>query len=261
MQVDPNNRLVADALEADWNDKLRAQAAAQEHYEQQRQNDRMTLDDTTRQKVLALAQDLPRLWRDPATRDQDRKRMARLLIEDVTLTKAEQIIAQIRFKGGATRTLKLPRPLSAWKERKTHPDVIHQIDQLLDTCTEDQIAAELNRRGLRSGMKLLFTPDIIVRLRREHVLKPRYDRLRERGLLTADEMAGELGVIRQTVAVWYRHGLLKGYDYNRKGERLYELPSQECRPKKQQGLWGKLTNRAQYSPFQSHAANEVQHEA
>jgi len=32
MQVDPNNRLVADALEADWNDKLRALSEAQEHY-------------------------------------------------------------------------------------------------------------------------------------------------------------------------------------------------------------------------------------
>jgi len=41
----------------------------------------MTLDDATRQKVLTLAQDLHRLWRDPATRDQDRKRMARLLMK------------------------------------------------------------------------------------------------------------------------------------------------------------------------------------
>ncbi|MEE8307529.1 MAG: recombinase family protein, partial [Gammaproteobacteria bacterium] len=111
MQVDPNNRLVADALEADWNDKLRALTKAQEQYEQQRQKDKVVLDDQTRQKVLALAQDLPRLWRDPHTSDQDRKRMVRLLIEDVTLIKAKKITAHIRFKGGATRTLVVPRPL------------------------------------------------------------------------------------------------------------------------------------------------------
>jgi hypothetical protein len=29
LKVDPDNRLVADTLEADWNDKLRALAAAQ----------------------------------------------------------------------------------------------------------------------------------------------------------------------------------------------------------------------------------------
>jgi len=159
MQADPSNRLVADALEADWNDKLRALTEAQEQYEQQKQKDRVVLDDQTRQKVLALAQDLPRLWHDPSTSDQDRKRMVRLLVEDATLIRADQITVQIRFKGGATRTLTLPVPLSAWKERTTSPDVIRQIDQLLDTDTDAGIAAELNRRGCRSGMKLKFTKD------------------------------------------------------------------------------------------------------
>jgi DNA invertase Pin-like site-specific DNA recombinase len=261
MQVDPNNRLVADALEADWNDKLRALTEAQEQYEQQRQKDRVVLDEQSRQKVLALAQDLPRLWRDPNTSDQDRKRMVRLLVEDVTLTKNDEIRAQIRFKGGATRALTLTRPLGAWKERTTSPDVIRRIDQLLDTHTEAEIAAELNRQGLRSGMKLPFTPKIVERLRREYGLRCRFDRLRAAGLHTPDEMATELGVSRQTVGTWYRHGLLKGYDYNRKGDRLYELPPQELRPKKQQGLWGKLTKRAQFLPLASHAANEVQHES
>jgi DNA invertase Pin-like site-specific DNA recombinase len=261
MQVDPNNRLVADALEADWNDKLRALTETQEQYEQQRQKDRVVLDEQSRQKVLALAQDLPRLWHDPNTSDQDRKRMVRLLIEDVTLTKNDKIQAQIRFKGGATRTLTLPVPLVAWKEWATNPDVIRQIDQLLDTCTNEEIAAHLNKHGYRSGMHLEFDGSIIARLEREYALKPRHDRLRERGLHTADEMATELGVTRQTVATWCRHGLLKGYEYNGRGERLYELPPQEHRPEKQQGLWGKLTKRAQHPPFTSHAANEVHHEA
>jgi DNA invertase Pin-like site-specific DNA recombinase len=261
MQVDPNNRLVADALEADWNDKLRALTQAQEQYEQQRQKDKVVLDDQTRQKVLALAQDLPRLWRDPRTSHRDRKRIVRLLIEDVTLTKNQKIRMQIRFKGGVTRTLVLPLPLCAWQERMTSPEVIRQIDQLLDTHTDVDIAAELNRRGCRSGMKQKFTAKIIGRLRRDYKLKRRYDRLLERGLYTADEMAAELGVTRQTVLIWHRHGLLRGYEYNDKGERLYELPPQEQRPKKQQGLCGKLTERSKYTPFTSHAANEVHHEA
>ena len=261
MQVDPSNRLVADALEADWNDKLRVLAEAQEQYEQQRQKDRVVLDEQSRQKVLALAQDLPRLWNDPNTSDQDRKRIVRLLIEDVTLTKNDEIRVQIRFKGGATRELTLPRPLGAWKERTTDPEVIRRIDQLLDTHDDVEIAADLNGQGLRSGMKLPFTPDIVERLRMKYGLKRRYERLREKGLYTADEMAVELGVTRQTVATWYRHGLLKGHDYNQKGERLYELPPKEQRPKKQQGLRGKLTERAQYLSFPPHATNEVQHEA
>src|SRR6516225_7694152 len=43
LHVDPANRLVADSLEADWNNKLRALNAAQEQYEQQRQNDRSAM--------------------------------------------------------------------------------------------------------------------------------------------------------------------------------------------------------------------------
>jgi hypothetical protein len=130
MQVDPNNRLVADALEADWNGKLRVLTEVQEQYEHQRQKDRTVLDEASRQKVLALAQDLPRLWHDPNTSEQDRKRMVRLLVEDVTLTKAGQITVQIRFKGGTTRTLHLPLPLASWQARATGPDVLRQIGQL-----------------------------------------------------------------------------------------------------------------------------------
>jgi DNA invertase Pin-like site-specific DNA recombinase len=261
MQVDPNNRLVADALEADWNDKLRALTEAQGHYEQQRQKDRIVLNEASRQKVLALAQDLPRLWHDPGTSDQDRKRIVRLLIEDITLIKADQITANIRFKGGTTRTLTLPIPLSAWEERTTRPEVIRRIDRLLDTYTDAGVAAELNRHGCRSGMKLEFTRRIVAKLRRGYGLKCRYDRLRERGLYTASEMATELNVTPTTIKIWYAHGPLDGCEYNDKGERLYELPPENQRPKKQQGQTGRLSERRQYTPFTSHAANEVHHEA
>lgn len=259
MQVDPNNRLVAGALEADWNDKLRVLTESQENYEQQRQKDRIVVDEASRQKVLALTQDLPRLWRGPNTGDQDRKRIVRLLIEDVTLIKAREITVNIRFKGGSTRTLTLPVPLGAWEERTTRPEVIRQIDQLLDTYTDAGVADELNRRGCRSGMKLEFTQRIVGKLRRNYGLKCRHDRLREKGLRTAVEMAAQLGVSQTTIRIWYAHGLLKGYEYNDKGERMYELPPENQRPKRQQGQWGRLSQRRQNTPFTSHAANEVQH--
>jgi DNA invertase Pin-like site-specific DNA recombinase len=261
MQVDPKNRLVADALEADWNGKLRLLTEAQEQYQQQRQQDHLVLDDAQRRQVLALAQDLPRLWRDPATCDQDRKRMVRLLIEDVTLTKTDRIKVQIRFKGGATRTLDLPVPPTAWQKRKTDPAVVQTIDTLLDTHDHAQIAAALNARGLRSGTGRVFTVGLVWKICRAYDLRNRYDRLRQQGLHTAEEMAAELGVARQTVITWGRHGLLQGHGYTRKGECLYELPPPELRPKKQQGLWGKLTARVRYNPLDTHAANEVQYEA
>jgi len=100
-QVDPDHRLVADTLEADWNTKLRALAGAREHYERQTAADRERLDDQRREEILRLATDFPRLWHDPRTPDREKKRMARLLMEDVTLIRGEEITAHVRFKGGA----------------------------------------------------------------------------------------------------------------------------------------------------------------
>ena len=39
MQVDPENRMVADVLEAEWNNKLRVLSQAQEEYEKRREAD------------------------------------------------------------------------------------------------------------------------------------------------------------------------------------------------------------------------------
>ena len=71
MQVDPNNRLVADALEGDWNAKLRELEEAQQRYEQQRQADRATMDEKQREEVHSLASDFPRLWHDKRTPQQE----------------------------------------------------------------------------------------------------------------------------------------------------------------------------------------------
>src|SRR5439155_11695998 len=140
LRVDPDNRLVADSLEAEWNNKLRALAAAQEDYDRQCAAQATALTTDQRQQVMALVTDFPRLWRDPATPQRERKRMVRLLVEDVTLLKTDEVVAQIRFRGGATHTMRLPLPLSAPELRKTHPTVVAEIDRLLDKHTDAEIA-------------------------------------------------------------------------------------------------------------------------
>src|SRR5436309_1892573 len=119
MQVDPAHRLVADSLEADWNAKLRALAEAQEDYQRRRAADRLVVDEQERQRILALATDFPAVWRDPKTPQRERKRMLALLIEDVTLIRRREITAAVRFRGGATTTSTLPRPLTAPGERRS----------------------------------------------------------------------------------------------------------------------------------------------
>lgn len=225
LRVDPDNRLVADALEAEWNEKLRALDEAQQHYEQKRQALQRRLDEEQRARILALAQDFPRLWNSAHTPDRERKRMARLLIEDVTLLKEAGVAtAHVRFRGGATTSLRIPLPKPAWMVRQTPKDVVEQIDQLLEEHTDAEIAELLNRRGARSGTGRPFHLQTVRRIRKTYGLTCRYERLRERGLLDKHEIAERLGIQPNTVKVWRRKGFLIGYRYSDKGECLYPPP-------------------------------------
>ena len=235
MHVDPDNRLVADALEGEWNNRLRALATAQEEYERRREADPLTLDAQLRARVLALARDFPRLWRDPSTPDRERKRMARLMLEDVTLLKGPDVAVQVRFKGGATRSLTVPRAKASWEEHQTRQDVVALIDRLLDAHTDGEAAALLNARGLVSGTGKSFSGHRVATIRRAYRLKDRGTRLREAGMLSLDEVAERLGVNPWVIKSRRLRGQLplRRYRLDDQGQYMYERPapgtSLQCR--------------------------------
>jgi len=135
MLVDPNNRLVADTLESEWNDKLRALAHAREERERGRQADQL-LDDTIRQRLVVMTTDFKKLWNDPNTPNRERKRLLANIIEDATLIKLpmEGITRiHVRFKGGKTETLTTLNPKSSAQQVKTTPNIVELVDKLLDT--------------------------------------------------------------------------------------------------------------------------------
>ncbi len=241
LAVDPHNRLVADTLEADWNDALRQLAAAQEDYQRQRDTLPARLDDNQRATIMALASDFPALWSDPATPQRERKRMARLLIEDVTLVRDDTIAVHTRFRGGKLHSLTLPVPLRPWETRRTPAAAVARIDQLLDAHTERDVARILNDEGLATGDSRPFDPIAVARVRRAYGLTSRYQRLRAAGMLTAVELAAQLGVSARTVREWLNASLLAGEPCNDKHEYLYHPPGPNP-PVKLQGR--KLSDRA-----------------
>jgi DNA invertase Pin-like site-specific DNA recombinase len=254
MQVDPENRLVADSLEAEWNDRLRALAEAQEDYEQRRVAARKVIDPERRAQLLALATDFPKLWRDPATSMRDRKRMVRLLIDDVTIIRADTIVAHVRFRGGTTQSLTLPLPKSIWEIHQTSPRIIREIDRLLDQHTDREIANILNDRDCKSCDGSAFTQGIVKHLRFGHGLKSRERRLREAGMVSTSEIAAALGVSICTIKIWRAHGLLQGVRYNDKGEWLYARAGADS-PMKQQGR--KLSDRNRPRNITTNRTKEV----
>lgn len=231
MRVDPDNRLVADALEAEWNARLRDLEEAQKRFEEERKSRAVFLTEERRQEIRSLAEDFPRLWNDPRTSHRERKRMARLLIEDVTLLKGDEITIHVRFRGGATRTLSIPLLLSAPDARRTPREVVQEVDALLDHHTDEGVASELNARGFRTGTGQTFDRLLVRNVRQTYGLKDRYSRLRESGLLTKEEIAQKLGIHPATVKDWRRRGLLEGIPYDDKGECLYMCPKHGLPPK------------------------------
>ncbi len=224
-QVDPSNRLVADVLEAEWNACLRALEDAQREYERKRAEDRRQLDAGQRERILALATDFPRLWNDPATPDRERKRMARLLIADVTMSRGQEIALGVRLRGGATQQLALPLEPRSCDRYRAPDDLIAEIDALLDRHTDAEVAATLDQRGRRPLKGGTFS-------------------------------AGRVQFIRRTYGLKSRRERLTAHVCNDKGECLYEWPDEPPRPQQRKG---KVPTGSQTAAVPADRPSEVQY--
>jgi hypothetical protein len=219
------NRLVADALEAEWNDKLRLHADAAADYDRRSREQAATLDADMRRRILDLAEQLPQIWQDPRVDSRERKRILRLLVDDVTLVKADTITAHVRLSGGATRTLVLKRPLPIAQIRKFKPELITEVDHLLDQYCDREIADILNKRGHQTWERKPFNLKKIAFIRTAYKLPSRHQRLRRRGMLTTREVAAKLGVAPTTVHEWGRQGLIKKHYADSLNRGLWDIPS------------------------------------
>ena len=224
MQVDPDNRLVADTLEAEWNEKLRHLQDASDYYETHRRRESDKLKNAQQKEVLKLAKDFPKLWKNPRTPVREKKRMIRFLIEDVTMIRGENITLHVRFKGGATKTLKIPLPLKGWQYNLTDQKIVEIVDELLPDHTYSEIATILDKRGYKSGQGHRIDRNVVKGITHKYKLKTRFARLRATGKLTVDEVASLLGVTAATVRRWAKKDLIKTYPYNDRNGCLYEHP-------------------------------------
>ena len=239
MLVDPANRLVADTLEREWNDKLRALANAREERERGRQEDKFALAGAIRDRLIAMTSDFAALWSDPSLPNRERKRLLAYIIEDVTLVKLAvegPTRIHVRFKGGRTQTLTTENPKSSAQQVKTQQTVIELVDQLLDEHVYSEIADILNQRAIRPGgsarrdqANVGFTDLRVAYLAHQYGLRSRYDRLRDRGMLTNAEITARLGICESTVKRWVRYGLITRHAYSGQAY-LYEPPGSDLPP-------------------------------
>jgi len=245
MNVDPENRLVAATLEKEWNDKLKQSELAWQEYELQRQNQQKVLKPEEMETVMKLASDFHRLWEHKEVSHRDRKRMVRLLIQNVALKK-EKIAddghdgaevdrdrygyftsAKIYFRGGMIKSLNIPGPKKIWKQQRTSEEIVSKIDQLLEDQTHSEIADTLNKNGHLSPTGKLFTSGIIDNIRRHYHLKSRYQRLREKGLLTLKELSDKIKIPMKAIRELEKRKMINSYKCTDKRKRLHELPGND----------------------------------
>jgi hypothetical protein len=217
-EADPSNRLVTATLERRWNEALiRLEEIKTEAAQFQSRKARVATPEQ-KAKALALARNLPRLWRAPTTQAKDRKRMLRLLIRDITVEKLpaqRQVVMHVRWQGGACTdtTVSLPAPIA---ERIRYPAaIVEQVRELSHRLSDPQIVVHLNQQGLCSPHGKPFTLSMIKWIRH------RYDvpsiSLKRPEELTVRQVADRFAVSAYVVYYWIDRGVIDARQLDGRG--------------------------------------------
>src|SRR5438034_2595825 len=216
-EVDPSNRLVANTLERRWNNALvQLQDLKKQAGEFQLQEARVATAEQ-KEKVLALARDLPRLWRASTTQAKDRKRMLRLLIKDITVEKLgaehKQLLVHIRWQGGACTNRSVQLPLNIADRLRYPATVVQRVRELAQALLDVQIADQLNREGHSSAKGMPYTTKIVQWIRWRYQIPPA--KLKKPEELTVQQLAQRFGVSPGVVYYWIEHGIVRARRLNK----------------------------------------------
>jgi DNA invertase Pin-like site-specific DNA recombinase len=212
--VDPDNRLVARGLEAEWEQRLRDLDVAQRELEARAHRRRRALGQIDAERLRALGDDLRRVWTAPTTTDRDKKELLRALLEEVVLAvdrDERRAHLTLRWRGGTIT--ELPVSLRASPPRiRTDEDSLALIRRLAPHYPDAVIAGILNRQGQRTARGERFTAMHVGNLRRYRNI-PRCESPAERAdgeRLTIAKAAAVLGVAPSTLHRWLIAGIIVG---------------------------------------------------
>jgi hypothetical protein len=94
----------------------------------------------------------------------------------------------------------------------------------LDDYNYAEVARILNENGFKTGDGLPLTSPAVGYIRTAYRLKSRFDRLRERGMLTKFEISRRCRVSIKTISDWRQRGLIRAHAINDRTQFLFEDP-------------------------------------
>lgn len=244
--VDPENRLVARTLERDWNEKLAEIEQLEREYAALPKLTAYLVSPEERQRILAVAQDLPAVWQAHTTSPAERKQLLRFLVKDVTLTRQKTTIqASIRWQTEAVTSREVPRRQKSCDARRTNPAVVDRIRILAANQTDEQIAPRLNQEGYVPGLGGSFTARKVYWIRYAYSIPSGCPQApgacpegqRGDGRYSARAAADRLNVNVSTIADWCEAGVLDATQETPHGPRWIKLTpeiiAELCKPTRQ----------------------------
>jgi DNA invertase Pin-like site-specific DNA recombinase len=213
--VEPENRLVARTLEADWEQRLSELSAAEAELTRHQHQLPGRLTDEQRIRMRTLGTDLMRVWEAPTTTDRDRKELLRTLLEEVNITlqrgQSEAHLV-LRWKGGAISHIDLTLKRRNTPPIRTDEDTIKLVRRLAVHYPDSVIAGIVSRQGRRTAYGDRFTANKIGNLRRYWKI-PRFDATLappQGELVTVQKAAEMLGLAPSTIHRWLADGFIAG---------------------------------------------------
>jgi excisionase family DNA binding protein len=195
---DPDNRLIAAQLEKNWEAALRRVEACQARLDADR-----TPDPTANAPDFAgLAADLSVAWNAPGTTMRARQRLVRALIKDIVADvdeNAREVILVIHWRGGQHSQLRIKKPSTGEHECRTPEEALAVMRSMAGRWDDDQIAASLNRMGMRTGHGKTWNAKRVGSLRRVHDIHAYRSADKNGEWLTMSEAAAELGVTNHVI--------------------------------------------------------------
>lgn len=215
--VEPENRLVARALERQWEQSLQQLERLEQDYARFRQTHPATLSDEQRDLIRSLSEDLPALWKAPTTSARDRQRVVRLLIERVVVhvhDSSEHVDVALHWSGGFASHHELLRPVAGYRQMADYDRMIDRMETLRGQgLALGAIAEHLNREGFRPTQHAeKFNSDIVSRIfRKLRKQQPSAWYITQQESLDEHEwfvrsLAAELQVRKNTLHDWIRCG-------------------------------------------------------
>ncbi|MDH5579341.1 MAG: recombinase family protein [Betaproteobacteria bacterium] len=211
--VDPENRLVARGLEAQWERCLRELDDVQAELRRREQQRPRALTADERTRVIALGRDLPQVWNAPSTSARDKKELLRSLLEEVSLTvdrDAKHVKLQLRWRGGQLTDCGLDLPRSRPATIRTDEETLDLIRRLAAHYPDETIAGVLNRQARTTAQGLRFNANLVGYLRR-HWKIARFQptaTASDGPLLNIRQFARELDLSPSTVHRWLNEGFI-----------------------------------------------------